>query len=124
MHTFLIALVQWQKRYGSRFFLPHRFRKYKHDYLRYIEDECLPVDIMSEDVSFCELCLGYLNTPGMLDQESGNKEYNRLKQKIGLYVETPCMHKFHYSCLYTYLITHVSCPKCSRNIPYINEYDD
>ena len=88
IHSILIIIVQLQVRYGSRFFLPHRFRKYKHDYLRRLEDEYLPVDMMSENVPICELCLGHLNTHGMLDLELNSKEYKRLKERIGHYSET------------------------------------
>ena len=120
----LITIIHLQRDYGSKFFLPHCLRKYKHNYLKFIENEYLAVDIVSGNLPFCELWLGSLNTDGMLDIESNNEEYNRLKQNIGLYAETPCEHKFHYACLYSYLIDHDSCPKCSSNIPKINEYDD
>ena len=111
-------------KYGSRFFLPHWLRQYKHNYLKFIEDEYLPVEIIKGDVPFCELCLGTLNTEGMLNPESNDNEYKKLKPRIGLYAETSCGHKFHYTCLYSHLLNHNSCPKCSDNIPKINEYDD
>ena len=120
----MIAVVQLQKAYGSRFFFPHKFRQYKHNYMRYIEDEYLPADVVSYNVPWCELCLGSLSTPGMINQEIDDKEYNRLKKRIGLYLETPCKHKFHYSCLYTHMINHSCCPKCSKLIHKLNEYDD
>ena len=120
----LATIIQLQRKYGSRFFLPHSFRKYKHNYLKFIQDEYPPKDIVEGNVSYCSLCLGALNTDGMLNLESNDKEYNILKQKIGLYAETSCKHRFHYACLYSYLTNHDSCPKCLIDIPKINEYDD
>ena len=124
IHTLWITFIQLQKSYGSRFFFPKRFRKYKHDYLKLIENDYRPNDIWNGNVPSWELWLGDLSTDGMLDIETSIKTYNKLKRRIGLYAVAPCEHKFHYTCLYTYLTNHNSWPKCSELIPKIQEYDD
>ena len=124
MHAALISIIQVQRKYGSRFFLPHRFRKYGYQYLKFIENEFLAVDIDRGNVPYCELWLGTLDTGGMLDLDLNNKKYEMLKQHIGIYAETPCEHTFHYTCLCVYLNDHDSWPVCQEILSELIDYDD
>ena len=96
--------------------LPDRCRRFKYRYVRFVEEDYSVTDIANENIPYCDICLGTLSNHGMLNDESDNRGYNKLIKRIGLYSKTPCLHIFHYTCLYSYLKVHDSCPICLEKL--------
>ena len=99
----LATVLILQNKYGSRFFLPKKWRRLKHDYVKKLTDLYTLVDIDNGNVSDCEYWCSSLLAPGLYTECSYSSEFDKNKHKKGLVAITRWNHMFHYSCLYHHL---------------------
>jgi hypothetical protein len=111
-----ITILILQKKIGSRFFLPDKYRYWNEfNYYRNLEE----TDVEEGEVECC-ICLNILSH---IEADSSTANPRRMfnqYQRI-VYMQTPCMHKFHTDCLKPWMRQKLECFKCRAELPPMYE---
>ena len=112
-----IAVLYLQKKFGARFFLPDKYKYWnEYNYYRNLE-EC---DLEDGDTE-CWICLNLLS---YLDPDTPNSDQtSRNGYRRIVYMQTPCLHKFHIECLKPWMQQKIKCNKCRADLPFLDEED-
>jgi hypothetical protein len=108
-----VVVLILQKKLGSRFFLPEKYKYWnEYNYYRSLDEN----DIEEGDVECC-ICLNSIShIEGEAVQSDGRPRYQRI-----IYMQTPCLHKFHNDCLKPWMRQKLECPKCRSELPALDE---
>ena len=109
---FCMSIFLLQKIFGATFFLPRFLIPNYYNYSRKFADH--PADANLS----CPICFNRLIQNGFApcnDEAHKKNELFLLKE----YLMTPCGHKFHHSCLASWMEQKLICPFCRTKIPPI-----
>lgn len=112
LQTTILFVITLQLRFGSRFFLPSRFRTTIYDRFRW----SLRDSKVLENDDECNLCMNALYEPALEYSDSVNTSvYHSVEQET--YYVLPWNHKFHPTCILKRLDVELKCPKWSKAVP-------
>ena len=110
---FLFGVLFLQKSFGACFFLPKCFTPNYFNYFR--KFSCNKV----QNDENCPICFC-----GLMENPDDSFDFQNLDSKKNsllplMYMETPCKHKFHISCLKIWMNKKMICPCCRASLPPI-----
>jgi len=97
-----IGFMKLQKTFGNLFFLPKNWRN-EYNYMRNLSAVSTPDDLT------CPIC--------MLKLDENPEGEGLHKPLITKFMETPCKHTFHETCLKKWLDVRTICPCCRFDLP-------
>ncbi|KAM3134393.1 hypothetical protein pb186bvf_013506 [Paramecium bursaria] len=109
LYLFQILLLYIQYKLGPRAFIPRCFLPKQFQYYHI-------VNLQDESDDECAICLG-----SILDEPAGEEDAVDAKLLLKQIMITPCKHKFHISCLKSWIDVKLQCPTCRQPIPPIAE---
>ena len=122
------ALLFIQHKYGSRFFLPMRYKERLFEYQRHIGRDFPLQKLRKSEWPTCNLCLEFLHKPSAIfhSQElysRNDRESCLVKTFKGIYCRTPSGEAFHPQCFISFVL-----PWNRRQgdllVPDIDDFDD
>lgn len=128
-----------QEHYGNKFFVPGFLLPPKYNYLVSFKDEDLESTPLEEIVRInivhwcnlicnsnfqcdCAICMNPLNESPSIDPTLSSQALNLfklLKPRDNQYMQTPCSHKYHVSCLLNWMSIKMECPTCRYQLPSV-----
>jgi transmembrane E3 ubiquitin-protein ligase len=111
-----ITILILQKKIGSRFFLPEKYR-YWNEYNYYRNLEEADVEEGETECCICLNLLSYIET----DAATHNPRRMFYQYQRIVFMQTPCAHKFHSNCLKPWMRQKLECPKCRAELPPLDE---
>lgn len=130
-----LLILYLQRKWGSRFFIP-KFCRFWSEYNYYKSfSEDLEEGNNTDGANTCCICLNPLSfsengesqpsQPSPPNRNSISRLFGRNNDSCQrMYMRTPCGHKYHPSCLKTWMRRKLECPFCRASIPALDEEDE
>ena len=105
-----MVIMIFQRILEPLFFLPKSMRPGYYDYYR--KFETCPVD----PEATCAICLLHIHDDPL---DGGEQDGTQEKLLHDSFMETPCGHRFHSTCLKEWILINQICPLCKKKIPVL-----
>ncbi|CAD8198094.1 unnamed protein product [Paramecium octaurelia] len=107
IYLFQILILYFQYKKGPRKIIPRCLLPKQYNYYQ---------DYKTQELEDCAICLLHL----MIEPDQQEQDLDRMLVSKVLMI-TPCGHKFHPSCLKSWMEVKLTCPTCRNTIPPICE---
>lgn len=118
-----LAILYFQRKFGSRFFIPKICRFWNEfNYYKKFDEDLEDGNNQDGGITCC-ICLN----PLAFEEEGAHntpQQNNRDNIQNRKYMCTPCGHKYHPGCLKSWMRRKLECPFCRAVIPPLDEEDD